>query len=466
VAAFGSVCSLRESEIGITAMKAHAVTVRSRAARVAYTLVGTVAVAGATLHPVDARAPKLTVAAGCGVATSPMNFASTGAEQCFTVPAGVRQIEAGLVGGFGGAGYNPGGTDTPLGGNGATVIAVVDVIPGQVLYVDVGSSGMGGGPSAPPATAGAGGFNGGGAAGTSALAAGQPPAGGGGGATDLRSEPAAGCAPTPAAVASLTSRILVAGGGGGGGETNGNSDGDNGGRGGLAASTAQAGTDGTFEGSLDGRGGGGGTATASGSGGAAGSLGAPGTSGTADCGGAGGNGTGGGGGGGGFFGGGGGGGGAEGSGGSGAGGGGGAGSSYANPLLTCDATSGRQLLASARTGPRAIIIFPVQTPCPTLTFVPDVSSGGFVVTAIGTGWAPGLPISLSWEELGSMPANITIGTITPAGASFAVALVLRTHDEIGRRALVATQPAASLSNVALLLVALSPEEPPTFLFRR
>jgi hypothetical protein len=430
------------------------------------TVIGTVALAGATLHPVAAQAPPLLVAASCPVATSPMNFAFTGGEQCFTVPAGVRQIEAGLFGGFGGTGYNP-DSPLPLGGNGATVIANVDVTPGQIIYVEVGGSGYPGGSPDAVLSAGSGGGNGGGNGGTSRLATGQPRAAGGGGATDLRSLPYAGCGSTPVAVASLASRILVAGGGGGGGETNSNSDGDGGGRGGQANVTPQPGTDGTAETTLDGRGGSAGTAAAGGAGGAAGSVGGTaGGTGVPGCGGSGGDGTGGGGGGGGYFGGGGGGGGAEGSGGSGAGGGGGGGSNYADPLMTCDATSGVQELATSRTGPRAVIIFPVTTPCPTLTFAPDVSSGGFVVDAVGTGWAPNVPITMDWGEFGSVRSDIPLGTITPTTATFTFTIVLMTRDEIGKRALVAKQFAAGLGNVAFLLVTLAPEEPPTFVFRR
>jgi hypothetical protein len=462
----GSACSLWESERGITSITAHAAPLRSRPVRVVCTIIGTFALAAATLHPVAAQAPPLLVAKTCPVATSPMNFAFTGGEQCFTVPPGVHQIEAGLFGGFGGTGYNPEG-NSPLGGNGAIVVANVYVTPGQVLYVEVGGSGYPGGSPDAVLSAGGGGGNGGGNGGTSQLASGQPRAAGGGGETDLRSAPYAGCGTTPVEVASLESRILVAGGGGGGGETNTNSDGDGGGRGGEANVLPQAGTDGTSETSLDGRGGAAGTATAGGAGGAAGTVGGTaGTSGTPGCGGAGGNGTGGGGGGGGYFGGGGGGGGAEGSGGSGAGGGGGGGANYADPLMTCDATSGVQELASSRIGPHAVILFPVTTPCPTLDFEPDVSSGGFVVHAVGTGWTPNVPITMDWGEFGSLRSDIPLGTITPTTGTFTFTIVLMTRDEVGERALVAKQFAAGLGNVAFLLVTLAPEEPPTFVFRR
>jgi hypothetical protein len=134
--------------------------------------------------------------------------------------------------------------------------------------------------------------------------------------------------------------------------------------------------------------------------------------------------------------------------------------------MTCDATSGVQELDTARSGPRAVVVFPVATPCPTLTFEPSVSSGGFAVTAVGTGWTANVPITLDWGEIGSLPADVPLGTITPTSATFTFTIVLMTRDEVGQRALVAKQFAAGLDNVAFLLVTLAPEEPPTFVFRR
>lgn len=230
-----------------------------------------VAVGALTQHAVDARAPSVLLAETCPVATAAITqFNPTGAEQCFTVPPGVTEVEAILIGGFGGTGYNPTSGASSLGGNGAGVQAVVNVTPGERLYVEVASAGY---PGGTVVGAGAGGGNGGGNGGSSALAPGSPPAAGGGGATDLRSAPWVRCGPTPAAVASLASRILVAGGGGGGGETNGNSASDGGGRGGIAAGTAQPGTDGQSETTQDGKGGGGATGATPGAGGAAGSVG-------------------------------------------------------------------------------------------------------------------------------------------------------------------------------------------------
>src|ERR1700683_1409154 len=178
----------------ITSMKAHAAGLAPL--RVLCTVLVAAVLAVGTLHPVNAQAPKLPVAADCPIATSPMNFAPSGTEQCFTVPNGVRQIQAGLVGGSGGFGFNPTAA-SPAGGNGAAVVAVVDVTPGQVLYVDVGGNGLNGGVFKPPEKGGVGGFNGGGNGGPPDAGVNAPPAGGGGGATDIRTAPSAGCAATP-----------------------------------------------------------------------------------------------------------------------------------------------------------------------------------------------------------------------------------------------------------------------------
>ena len=120
----------------------------------------------------------------------------------------------------------------------------------------------------------------------------------------------------------------------------------------------------------------------------------------------------------------------------------------------------------ARRAPLVSTVEYIRDPCPTLAFVPDVSSGGFVVDAVGSHWQPGATINLAWRELGSLPADVTVTSFTPTTDSFSVAIVLMTHDEIGERVLVADQVTAALSNSAGLLVAASPEEPPTFLFRR
>jgi Glycine rich protein len=119
------------------------------------------------------------------------------AEQTFKVPAGVTSLEILAIGGAGG--------DTPFPISGAThggeapeVTGIVNVTPGQTLYVEVGGNGKDGD------LGGTGGFNGGGDGG------GAGEASGGGGASDVRTSPlAAGLAPD--------TRLIVAGGGGGAG---------------------------------------------------------------------------------------------------------------------------------------------------------------------------------------------------------------------------------------------------------
>ncbi len=203
------------------------------------------------------------------------SFIYSGAEQTFTVPAGVFSVRVLAVGGTG-------ATAGAAGGLGAQVSADVGVTPGETLYVEVGGNGH-------EAT---GGFNGGANGG-----------GGGGGASDVRTVPRSlGLSPDH--------RLLVAGGGGGGGENGASTPG----AGGAAGSEGEAESLGEVHG------------------GAAGTLSAPGAGGIGTCanglegaigaGGAGGSGGGpvGGGGGGGVYGGGGGGGGCSDAGGGGAGG--------------------------------------------------------------------------------------------------------------------------------------------------
>ena len=124
---------------------------------------------------------------------STTTFSYTGGEQSYTVPAGVNSVSIVAIGAPGGAGQ----TGLP-GGRGATVSGVVNVMPGETLYVEVG--GTGGQPT--------GGFNGGGDAGT---LNGGSWVFGGGGASDVRTMPMG------AGVISLNSRLIVAGGGGGSG---------------------------------------------------------------------------------------------------------------------------------------------------------------------------------------------------------------------------------------------------------
>ena len=217
--------------------------------------------------------------AGAAGATTSVTFSYTGAEQMFTVPAGVASLQVMAVGGAGGNGL-----PLAVGGVGGVASGDLAVFPGEPLYVQVGGTGASGGPGSgsvePPS------FNGGGGASQSG--------GAGGGASDVRTIPRAN-------PDSLSSRLIVAGGGGGSGSTDfpsGGAGGNGGGLSGGAGGTAPFG-------------GGGGTQSAGGSGGSGGiNGGAPGISGVVGAGGSGGNGPnfGGGGGGGGLYGGGGGGG--------------------------------------------------------------------------------------------------------------------------------------------------------------
>jgi hypothetical protein len=246
--------------------------------------------------------------AACQTGTGAISFSYTGAEQCYTVPAGVSELSLTAVGASGG------GNGLGAGGFGAVASGTVAVAPGETLYVEVGENGS---------TNGASGFGGGGAA--------DEGAGSGGGASDVQSEPAA-------LDPSLGSRVLIAGGGGGAGGFGSSSTGGlAGGAGGAAGAAGSAGGDGaTANASANGgSGGGGGTASAGGQAGAGGyGSGFSGENGAAGALGTGAVGAGGGGGGGGYYG-----GGSGGQGGfesglnSGSSGGGGGGSSYAAPFV-------------------------------------------------------------------------------------------------------------------------------------
>jgi hypothetical protein len=120
------------------------------------------------------------------------NFSFTGAEQSYTVPAGVTSLYVTATGARGGGATSGYGT----GGRGAVVSGAISVAPGQTLYVEVG--GIGGKPQ--------GGFNGGGAAGLRNGLSGW----GGGGASDVRTVGSASSG-------TLNTRLIVAGGGGGSG---------------------------------------------------------------------------------------------------------------------------------------------------------------------------------------------------------------------------------------------------------
>jgi uncharacterized repeat protein (TIGR01451 family) len=129
----------------------------------------------------------------------------TGAEQNFTVPAGVTAVTVTAVGAPGGT-----STDSTVGGNGAAVTATVPLPAGTTtLYAEVG------GPGQTPAGDGAtpGGFNGGGSSG--------PDGGTGGGATDVRTTSISQVPDSQLATAGDTRLVVAAGGGGGAGGSDG-----------------------------------------------------------------------------------------------------------------------------------------------------------------------------------------------------------------------------------------------------
>jgi hypothetical protein len=130
-------------------------------------------------------------------ATATVVFASTGAEQHWTVPTGVTTIHVALIGGRGGTSES---TLRP-GGRGSKIEGYLDVTPSTILYMEVAGNG-GNGASG---TGGAGGFNGGAAGGSGGLGA-----GGGGGGSDIRTV-------ARSQAGTLSSRIVVVAGGGGGG---------------------------------------------------------------------------------------------------------------------------------------------------------------------------------------------------------------------------------------------------------
>jgi len=130
---------------------------------------------------------------------SGVTFASTGYEQCYTVPVGVTSVHVTSTGAPGAGG-----------GNGGRVTRDLDVTPGQTLYVEVGGTGSGT----------SGGFNGGGGGGSSLNGSGL----GGGGGSDVRTCSASACALVPSPYGSgfdVDDRLLVAGGGGGAGGSTG-----------------------------------------------------------------------------------------------------------------------------------------------------------------------------------------------------------------------------------------------------
>ncbi|MET8631093.1 Ig-like domain-containing protein [Kitasatospora sp. NPDC004669] len=190
--------------------------------------------------------------------TTTCTFAFTGAEQTFTVPNGVTQVDVTATGAGGGVEDNGVG-----GGRGAQVSGTLTGLSGgQTLYVEVGGTATGGSPC-PGSAQCTGGFNGGGS---------THFGGGGGGASDVRTQPST----TP--LTTTDSRLIVAAGGGGAGwagQCTGSLGGDagqpganatcNGGDGGGAGTSTHGGAGGTGGGGFFG--GGPGTLGAGGTGG-------------------------------------------------------------------------------------------------------------------------------------------------------------------------------------------------------
>ncbi len=175
------------------------------------------------------------LAAATSVAATPPTvteaFSSTGAEQLFTVPAGVTSVRVQVIGGAGHAATSSGYELSPSpGGVGAEVAGTLPVTPGETLYVEVAAGNLNQG-----GQAGAGG-------------------GEGGGASDVRTVPTA-------STGSLESRLLVAGGGGGAG---GAYDEGSGGRGGDAGTSGGGGAGGGPIENVSNSGGGAGTLTGGG----------------------------------------------------------------------------------------------------------------------------------------------------------------------------------------------------------
>jgi hypothetical protein len=292
-------------------------------------------VASVAVLPILAVTPVFALPSGCVLASTTVTctYSSTGAEQTFTVPAGVTSVDISAVGGEGGEGstFSSSGPSQGAGGFGASVSVTKAVTPGDVLYVEVGGNG-----TSNDAADATGGFNGGG----SGSAYGGAGSGGGGGASDVRTVSCSSPCDTNDST-SLASRVLIAGGGGGGG-TGVSYAGGNGAAGGASVSPGQNGADDPSYVGSGGTGGGGGTQSAGGTGGAGGVTSSSALSGTGGAPGQGGDGTHdgysqapGGGGGGGYYGGGGGGsGGRNNDGQIAGGGGGGAGSSYLDASLT------------------------------------------------------------------------------------------------------------------------------------
>lgn len=133
-------------------------------------------------------------------ASGTMTFDFTGAEQTWTVPAGVTSIDIEAWGAQGGA------DGTALGGLGGYATGTLAVTPGQTLYIYVGGQGVSG-PGSGQNCGFAGGYNGGGPTGDICCSNAGGGAGSGGGASDIR-----------VGGNTYNERVIVAAGGGGAGD--------------------------------------------------------------------------------------------------------------------------------------------------------------------------------------------------------------------------------------------------------
>ena len=335
-------------------------------------------------------------------AVVPATVSYTGADQTYTVPAGMSSLNVVVTGGGGGSDY-------PMGSHAGIVSATLTgLTPGQTLTVKVG--GAGGVRTAGNGTGAAGGTYGGAAGGT-ASGSGTINGGFGGGGYS--------------AIYSGATALVVAGGGGGGGGN------QLGGSGGWPGGLGGAGNDKWDCGSGGGCGGGGGAALSGGAGGApAAANGLVGTGGSGLAGGAGGSTTGnngGNGGGGGWFGGGGGGGGDTTNGG-----GGGAGSSYADPTQASGATysgDGGYVENYLRSGSVQITFITA----PTATGISPTSgtaAGGTLVTVAGTGFVAGATVTVGGVVCTSphVVSATSLTCTTGAGSAGAVNVVVSNSD--------------------------------------
>ncbi|WP_188309909.1 Ig-like domain-containing protein [Streptomyces sp. CBMA123] len=314
--------------------------------------------------------------------TTTCTFAFTGAEQTFTVPGGVTQVDVtaiGAAGGLEGLGHASGGRGAQVSGT------LTGLSGGQTLYVEVGGTATNNG-SCYPTSLCTGGFNGGGN---------THFGGGGGGASDIRTQS------RTVPLTTIDSRLVVAAGGGGAGEA-----GQSPCPGSPGGDAGQPGANGACSG---GTGGGAGTATQGGAGGAGGGGTPSGTPGTLGTGGNGGLNTGGGGGGG-FY--------------------GGGGGGNINPLITPAGSAGgggggSSLVPAGGTGPTVTsaaasitISYTTQpTVTTTLTTSPNPSLFGHPVTLTDTVCPTGGSTATPTGTVTFADAGATLGTapLSPGG---------------------------------------------------